>query len=101
MWVVGGVDLPLPDEDVSAFGELVGADAHVGGHREDGAAIAGDAPAELAKSFGARGQVLAAQCAGQGADQAAQTCVTWSDARAVLEFARRPEDVGGGVARAG
>jgi hypothetical protein len=47
---VGGVDLPLSDEDVSAFGELVGADAHVGGHREGGAAIAGDAPAELAKS---------------------------------------------------
>jgi hypothetical protein len=33
----------LPDEDVSAFGQLVAADAHDGGHREDGAAIAGDA----------------------------------------------------------
>jgi hypothetical protein len=28
MWVVGGVDLPLPDEDASAFGELVGAAMH-------------------------------------------------------------------------
>jgi hypothetical protein len=28
MWAVGGVDLPLPDEDVSAFGELVGAAIH-------------------------------------------------------------------------
>jgi hypothetical protein len=54
MWAVGGVDLPLPDKDVSAFGELVGADAHAGHHREDETGIAGEAPAELTKSSSVR-----------------------------------------------
>jgi hypothetical protein len=51
---MGGVDPPLSDGDVSAFGKLVGADAHVGRHREGGAAIAGEAPGELTKSSSMR-----------------------------------------------
>jgi hypothetical protein len=54
MCVIGGVDPPQSDEDVSAFGKRVGADACVGRHREGGAAIAGEAPGELTKSSSVR-----------------------------------------------
>jgi hypothetical protein len=87
--VAGGVDPPLPDEDVSAFGELAGADAHAGRRRGGGGAVVGEAPGELAKSPSVRG---ARSVPGK------ERGVTWPDARA--EFARRPEDFGSGVARA-